>query len=75
VADLLKRASGEKLSADEAKAVAVDANRPAHPRAGAPEDPLPELAPDEDLEQPDPGMAAEPSAYEVFEPDGVRWRL
>ena len=75
VADLLKRASGQNLSADEARAVAVDANRPAHPKAGASEDPVPELEPDQDLEQPDPGIAADPSAYEVFDPDGVRWRL
>ena len=34
VADLLKRASGQNLSADEARVVAVDANRPAHPKAG-----------------------------------------
>ena len=74
VADLLKRASGQNLSADEARAVAVDANRPAHPKAGAAEDPVPERQPDEDLEQPDP-VAADPSAYEVFDPDGVRWRL
>jgi hypothetical protein len=73
VADLLKRASGQNLSADEARAVAVGANRPAHPKAGAAEDPLPE--PDVDLEQPDPGMTADHSAYEVFDPDGVRWRL
>jgi hypothetical protein len=75
VADLLKRASGQNLSADEARAVAVDANRPAHPKARAAEDPLLEPEPDEDLEQPDPGMTADHSAYEVFDPDGVRWRL
>jgi hypothetical protein len=75
VADLLKRASGQNLSADEARAVAVDANRPAHPKAGTAEDPLLEPEPDEDLEQPDPGMTANHSAYEVFDPDGVRWRL
>jgi putative transposase len=47
VADLLKRASGQSLSVDEAKVVAVDANRPAHPKAGAAEDPAAELEPDE----------------------------
>jgi Mu transposase, C-terminal len=75
VADLLKRASGQNLSVDEARAVAVDANRPAHPKARASEDPVPELEPDRHLEQPDPGIAADPSAYEVFDPDGMRWRL
>ena len=75
VADLLKRASGQNLSADEARAVAVNANRPAHPKAGVAEDPLLDPEQDEDLKQPHPGITADSSAYEVFDPDGVRWRL
>jgi putative transposase len=75
VADLLKRASGQNLSADEAKAVALDANRPAHPKPEESEAPVPGLAPDEGLQQPGSGIAADPGSYEVFDPDGVRWRL
>ena len=33
VADLLKRAHGQNLSVEEARAVAVEANRPAHPKS------------------------------------------
>ena len=73
IADLLKRASGQNLSADEAKVIAVDANRPAHPKPETSEASVPE--PEEDLEQSAPGMAVDPSSYEVFEPDGVRWPL
>jgi putative transposase len=75
VADLLKRAHGQNLSPEEAKVVAVDANRPAHPKPEASEDPAPSLEPDEDPEQPEPGIATDAAAYEVFDPDGVRWRL
>jgi hypothetical protein len=76
VADLLKRASGPNLSGGEAKVVAVDANRPAHPKPEESEARVPELEPDESLEkQPEPGMATDPGSYEVFDPDGVRWRL
>jgi hypothetical protein len=74
VADLLRRASGRNLSADEAKVVAVDANRPKHPRQAASEDSVPEVEPGEDLEPPEPGTAAA-GAYEVFDPEDARWRL
>ena len=74
VADLLRRASGRNLSTDEAKVVAVEANRPKHPKPGASEDPVPEVEPGEDLEPLEPGTAAG-SAYEVFDPEDVRWRL
>ncbi len=75
VADLLNRASGKNLSADEAKVIAVDANRPAHPKPETPEAPEPESEQEADLDQPDPGTAADPSAYEVFDTGGVQWRL
>lgn len=74
-ADLLKRASGQDLSAEEAKVVAVDANRPAHPKPEESEDPVPPPEPDEDPAQPEPDIVADSGAYEVFDPDGVRWRL
>jgi Mu transposase, C-terminal len=75
VADLLSRASGRGMSSDEAKAVAINANRPAHPRPEAPEDPGPAEEPADEAEQPTPGIAGEPGAYEVFDPGSVTWRL
>ncbi len=55
--------------------VAVDANRPAHPKPEASKDPAPPLEPDDEPEQPDPGVAGDPGPYEVVNPDGLRWRL
>jgi hypothetical protein len=75
VADLLKRASSRNLSADEAKVIAIDANRPAHPKPETSEAFVPEPELEEDLEQSAPGMAVDLSSYEVFDPDGARWRL
>ena len=75
VADLLHRAHGQDLTPQEAKAVAVDANRPVRPQ--------PEKSPDASTSQPDddlaeraePTSAADQGAYDVFDPSGVRWRL
>jgi hypothetical protein len=75
VADLLNRASGQNLSADEAKVIAVDANRPAHPKPEMPEAREPESEQEAILDDPDPGTAADPGAYEVFDAGGVQWRL
>jgi hypothetical protein len=75
VADLLKRAHGQNLSMEEAKVVAIDANRPAHPKPEAAEDPMPPPEQAEGPELPEPGTETDPSAYQVFDPDGVRWRL
>ena len=74
VSDLLNRAHGTRLSPDEAKAVAIEANRPAHPRQGL-EDPAADDDSDSDAEPSEPGVAEGPDAYEVFKPDGVPWRL
>ena len=78
VADLLNRAHGPDLTPDEAKAVAVDANRPVRPQ---PE----ELVVEESADTPEPddepaehteaGEEADQGAYDVFDPGGMRWRL
>ena len=75
VADLLHRAHGQDLTPQEAKAVAVDANRPVRPH--------PEKSPDTSTSQPDdeldeqvePTSAADQGPYDVFDPSSVRWRL
>lgn len=76
VADLLNRAHGQDLTLDEAKAVAVDANRPVRPQAGTRDDlatkPEPDDEPDEQVETSQPG---DHDAYEVFNPGDVPWRL
>jgi hypothetical protein len=64
VADLLKRASSQNLSAEEAKAVAVDTSRPARPKPEASEDPAPPPEPEEDPEQPEADIVAAPGAYD-----------
>jgi hypothetical protein len=71
VADLLNRAHGTGLSPGEAKAVAIDANRPAHPKP----DPAAAAEDGSETEQPEPDVTAGPDAYEVFDPGGVQWRL
>lgn len=75
VADLLSRASGKDLAPDEARAVAVNENRPAHPKPGEPENDSaaePETA-DSLEEQAEP--APDRGAYDVFNPGDVPWRL
>jgi putative transposase len=75
IADLLNRAHGQGLTPDEAKAVAIEANRPVRPRAEEPDDhaePDSEYAPDEEA---GPDEASERSGYDVFDPGDVRWRL
>jgi hypothetical protein len=75
VASLLKRAAGQGLRPADARAIAVDANRPAHPRP--PKTEASELVPepDENAERTASGTLVAPRAYEVFDPDGVPWSL
>jgi hypothetical protein len=76
VADLLNRAHGQDLTPDEAKAVAVDANRPVRPQTEKPDDPATTPEPDEDgYEQTEPVHPSEQGAYDVFNPGDVPWRL
>jgi hypothetical protein len=77
VADLLARAHGQNLSREDARAIAIEANRPAHPKPPADEDPddLSVTSGDETAEQPEPAVGTEPGGYKVFDPDGVPWRL
>lgn len=77
LADLLNRANGQGLTPDEAKSVAIDANRPARPRAEEREEPpASDPAPKDDLsEPPEFDRAMDQDAYDVFDPGGVRWRL
>ena len=72
VADLLSRAHGQDLTPAEAKAVAVDANRPVRPQPKELQDSAdsPE-SDDEPAEQPETSQ----DAYDVFDPGGVQWRL
>lgn len=73
IADLLSRARGQDLTPDEARAVAIDANRPVRPQ---PEEPAsrPEL--EDDLrDQAETRWTASQDAYDVFDPGGVQWRL
>ncbi len=74
VADLLNRAHRTGLSPGEAKAVAIDANRPAHPEP-EPEDPAAAAEDGSETEQSEPDSTAGPDAYDVFDPGGVPWRL
>lgn len=75
VADLLNRAHGQDLSREDARAVAVEANRPAHPKPAAHEGPDPAAEPDDEAGQYEETAATGPGGYEVFDPDGVAWRL
>lgn len=74
VADLLDRAHGTGLSPGDAKAVAIDANRPAHPEP-EPEDPAAAAEDGSETEQSEPDATGGPDAYEVFDPGGLPWRL
>ena len=75
VADLLNRAHGQDLSREDAKAIAIEANRPAHPKPPASEDPDLAAGPGDEAEQAEPTAGTEPCGYEVFDPNGVAWRL
>lgn len=76
VADLLNRAHGQDLTRDEAKAVAVDANRPVRPQAEAPDDPTTVPEPDDEPdEQAETSLPVDHGAYDVFNPGDVPWRL
>ena len=75
VSDLLKRAGGQGLSPADAKAVAVDTNRPAHPRPPRTESSDPAPQPEEKAEPQENGTGVEPGTYEVFDPDGIPWSL
>lgn len=75
VADLLNRAHGQDLNPEEAKAVAVDANRPVRPQTEA-DDPATTPEPDEDgYETAGSVQSSEQGAYDVFNPGDVSWRL
>jgi hypothetical protein len=75
VAELLARAHGQNLSQEDAKAIAIEANRPAHPKPPADaEDPALAARPGE-AEEAEPTAGTGPGGYEVFDPDGVAWRL
>jgi hypothetical protein len=75
VADLLARTHGQVLSREDAKAIAIEANRPAHPKPPTAEDPDLAAAPGDEPEEAEPAAGTEPGGYEVFDPDGVTWRL
>lgn len=75
VAGLLARAHGQNLSREDAKAIAIEANRPAHPKPSVDaEDPDLAARPGE-AEEAEPTAGTAPGGYEVFDPDGVAWRL
>jgi hypothetical protein len=75
VADLLSRAHGQNLSREDAKVIAIEANRPAHPKPPAAEDPDLATEPEHEAEEVVPPPGTESGGYEVFDPDGVAWRL
>jgi hypothetical protein len=76
VTDLLNRAHGQDLNRAEAKAVAVDANRPVRAQAEVPDDPATTPEPDEDgYKRAQPAQSSEQGAYDVFNPGDVSWRL
>jgi hypothetical protein len=75
VADLLARAHGQDLSREDAKAIAIEANRPAHPKPPAAEDPGLAAGPADAAEEAEPTVDSRPGGYKVFDPDGVAWRL
>ena len=76
VADLLARAHGQDVSREDSRAIAIEANRPAHPKLPAVEEPD-LLAPrgDEAADEAEPPAGTESGGYKVFDPDGVTWRL
>jgi hypothetical protein len=72
VADFLDRAHGQKLAPDEAKAVAIDANRPVRPKAETPDDhtePDSEDEPDEQTAH-DPGATRAGTTFSTLETFG-----
>jgi hypothetical protein len=75
LADLLNRAHGPDLTLEEAKVVAVDANRPVRPRAEDPDDGSTPDSGDEPDDRAEPDLAVEPGRYDVFDPGDVPWRL
>jgi hypothetical protein len=76
VASLLNRARGQHLTPEEAKVVAVDANRPVRQRAEEPDDPAFALEPDDDVRgQTESVQTSDRGAYDVFKPGDVPWRL
>jgi hypothetical protein len=75
LADLLNRAHGPDLTLEEAKVVAVDANRPVRPRAEDPDDGSTPDSGDEPDDRAEPDLAVEPGRYYVFDPGDVPWRL
>jgi putative transposase len=75
LADLLNRAHGQDLTPEDAKAVAVDVNRPVRPRPEEPDDgPAPDSG-DEPDDRAEPHLAVEQGRYDVFDPGDVPWRL
>lgn len=75
VTDLLNRAYGQDLTPEEAKAIAVDANRPARPRTEEPDDRTEQASEAESDERMEPDLAVNQGGYDVFNPGDVPWRL
>ncbi len=75
LADLLNRAHDQDLTPEDAKAVAVDANRPVRPRAEEPDDGPASDSGDEPDEPAEHDRAVDPGRYDVFDPGDVPWRL
>ena len=76
VANLLSRAHGQDLTQEEAKAIAVDANRPLRPQAEEPDDRAVTPEPGDDThEQTGPAQPSDRGAYDVFNPGDGPWRL
>jgi Mu transposase, C-terminal len=76
IAGLLNRAHGQDLTPEEARAVAIDANRPVRTHPKEPDDLAETPQPDAGIdEQAEPSQPADHGAYEVFDPGDVPWRL
>jgi hypothetical protein len=75
-ADLLRRAHSQDLAKEEARAVAVDANRPVHPRSDSLDDLDDEPGPADEIAGESPvNSESAKDAYEVFNPEALPWRL
>jgi hypothetical protein len=75
LADLLNRAHGRDLTPDEARVVAIDANRPVRQGEMPEESADPPERGQEPYEPADAVRGTGQDAYDVFDPGGVRWRL
>jgi len=75
LADLLNRAHGRDLTPDEARVVAIDANRPVRQGEKLEDSADPPEWDQEPDELADAVRATGQDGYDVFDPGGVRWRL